>query len=389
MNEEEYNKKKEELFQKLSNAGIDKIEIENKLKEEESLSEKFGLENEQGKVRAFISTINFYRKYLDRLGHRIKFLCLGITSMTDYGLRSKMKEIMSRASDITLSEEERDIMIDEGIIDSNGYPLHTKDTTLFEDKIGKPIDPDEETSQQMIGIIDNNGTYLPALIRVNSKKACQEKKIMYKWCLISGEQGSSKNYPSFVTINSRELLMKPLVDAERITMEEYNNLVEKTFKDYIYDVNDIERLKKLEENSTFAFFKNAALLNFEGNPLSTSIFSDDETMNLDNLNMGAQKYIVADAKISQAIDIDVDPNIPEKMWICVNVRKKKSTDLRLKIDIIGMYVENPIDRSKYEMNDDFMNENKIKELNKQDGNFFNKTETTGNSMNFIDEIPTK
>jgi hypothetical protein len=386
MNEELYKQKKEELVQKLEKAGIDREEIEKKIKEEDGLSKMFGLPDEQGKVRALVATINFYRKYLDRLGHRIKFICLGITSMTDYGVRNKMKEIKNKFYDVGTSEEEKDMMIDEGIVDENGNPLHTKDTTLFEDKIGNPIDPDEETSQQMIGIIDNNGTYLPALVRVNTKKACLEKKIMYKWCLISGEQGSSKNYPTFVTINSRELLMKPLVDAKRLSFEEYTNLVENAFSKYVYDLKDINSIKDLGENSTFAFFKNASMLNFEGNPLSTSIFCNDGVLDLSNLDMGNQKYLVADGKVSQAIDIDVDPNLPDNMWICVNIRKKKVTDLRLKVDIIGMYVENPVDRTKYEINESFMKE---EEITFQAQSNFKYNKGSQDAMNFMDNLPTK
>jgi hypothetical protein len=386
MNDETYNQKKEELVQKLEKAGIDKEEIESKIKEENELSKQFGLPEEQGKVRALISTINFYRKYLDRLGHRIKFLCLGITSMTDYGVRNKMKDIKNKFYDIGMSEEEKDLMIEEGIVDDNGIPLHTKDTTLFEDKIGRPIDPDEETSQQMIGVIDNNGTYLPALVRVNTKKACLENKIMYKWCLISGEQGSSKNYPTFVTINSRELLMKPLVDAKRISFEEYSNIVDNVFSKYVYDLKNRDSLKDLGETSTFAFFKNSSMLNFEGNPLSTSIFCHDGVMDLSNLDMGNQKYLVADGKVSQAIDIDVDPNLGDNMWVCVNVRKKKVTDLRLKVDIIGMYVENPIDRSKYKISEKFM---EPEDNTFQSPSNFQFNKGSQDTMNFMDNLPTK
>jgi hypothetical protein len=387
MNEEFYKEKKDELKKKLEIAGIDSEEIDNKIKEEEELSNKFGLEPQQGKVRALVSTINYYRKYLDRLGHRIKFLCFGITSMTDYGLRNKMKEIKNRFNDITLSDEEKEIMIEDGIVDSNGNPLHTKDTTLFENKIGNLIDPDEETSQQMIGVIDNNGTLLPCIVRVNGKKACLEKKIMYKWCLISGEQGTSKNYPTFVTINSRELLMKPIVDAKRITFNEYNTIVENNFKDYIYDLKNQEKIKELGENSTFAFFKNSAILNFEGNPLSTSIFCHEDVMDLSNMNMGSQKYFVADGKVSNAIDIDVDPNIPENMWIVVNIRKKKLTDIRLKVDIIGMYVENPVDRTKYQIDEKFMETEESSMF--QNKEFFNKNKGTQDAINFMDSIPEK
>ena len=367
--------RKDKLYEYLTKAGIDNVEYEKYMKVEYETSKELGMEEEDAKARAITSTANHYRRYLDKLGNRAKFLCLGVSRKTDYGLSKKVGDIKREWSNSVMNDTKRNEMIEDGKVNEVGRPLHTKNTTNFVEKFGQLINIDEETSQMIVGVIENSdGKRFPAIIRANGIKACNEKKVMYTWCLISGEQGTSKRYPRHAILNSRELRMKEISGANRITMGEYNELLDKHFKENTCDGNDKESLEKINvtENGVYLFMKNMRMMDydFSASGARTCLTTQDS---IDEFT----SPILAEAMIGPHIDIDVDPKMPDSMILLIQPFIKKEIDPRARVDILGMYTEKPIERKHLKISDDFFaEEEKIvptpnKKIGDESGDFFN------------------
>jgi hypothetical protein len=347
----EYDDKKNKLIEYIEKLGIDKDEVEKYIRKEIDESKGLGMTDMDSRTRALISAVNHYRKYLDKIGNRVKFLCLGVTQPTDYGLGGKVREIRKKWLDPSLRSDEKQDMIDKKIVNERGIPLHTSETTLFKDKEGTPINIDDEQQQQMIGVVTSDNGNFPAIVKVYGKTACNERKYQYQWCLISADQGVSKKYPTYISLNSRELLMKPLKNFPRITIKEYQEMVELFFADIIVDMNDLATIQRLEEPGTHLFLKNGRMMNLNLTPYGwmTELTSMKSIFDVSD-------PIIADIKIPSHLEMDVDPKRLDEMWLLVQPRERKLQDNRPKLDVLGMYVENPVDRSIHKINEGFMKE---------------------------------
>ena len=368
--------RKDKLYDYLSKAGLDNAEYEKYMESEYRASKELGMDEEDSKARAITSTANYYRRYLDKLGNRVKFLCLGFSRKTDYGLSKKVSEIRKEWSNSMMDDMKKQSMIDDGKISALGRPLHTKNTTNFVEKHGTEINMNEEVSQLMVGVVENSdGKTFPAIIRANGMKACNEKKVMYTWCLISGEQGSSSRYPRHAILNSRDLRMKEVNGSKRITMEEYLKILDTYFKENTCDGNDKESLEKINvtENGVYLFMKNMRMMDYDfsasgARTCLTSQASVDEFTS----------PIVAEAMIGPQMDINVDPKIPDPMILLVQPFIKKDVDPRTRVDILGMFTDNPIERKHLVVADDFFAEDverptrpSIKKAGDASDDFFN------------------
>jgi hypothetical protein len=337
-----FEENKNKLYEYLDKSGIDKEEIDNYFKNEYKVSLDIGLSHDDSNKRALISTTNHYRKYLEKLGNRIKFLCIGISNATDYGISKYLIEVNKKWNDIS-NLQFRESMISEKIVDEKGRPLHTKDTTLFENQIGTVINKDEMIQQTLYGFIEYQNQHYASSIKLYGKKVCEEKKEMFKWCLLSAEQSASKAHPNWMTFNSKELNMKPIKDLPRISMEDYLYLVNKLYSDIIIDLDEPDQKIKLEdEKTTLVLLKNARLT---GYVVNNGIVRSGLISKIDFNDVTAQE--VANLTFSKDIEINVDANWEEDIWIFGQVRKKKPTDLKRWVDVFGMYVEHPIDRDKF------------------------------------------
>lgn len=379
MNKEEYETKKKKLYEYFENAGIDVEEAERFFRKEFELSVSIGMGEHDSNVRSLIATMNYYRKYIDKLGNRVKFLCFGASQPTDFGLSRKVKETRTKFISSSTPDYEKDEMIINKIVDKRGVPLHTKDTTIFEEKHGYPINLDEETSQTLIGVIDdtNNNTKYPALIRIYGKEACDKPKEMFVWSWITGEQGKSDKYPGYIVINTRDPLISVQKGQTRISMEEYLKYLEEFFSDITYDVE--KGLEGLDGLKSHVFLKNGIFLSIDKNTFGweTSLIRAKDRYE-------AKAELLADVRLPQHATIDFDETLPEtNMYICALPRSKKQNG-RLILEAIGVFVNNPIDREKYEMKSDFMrsDEDEVKSL----VNAQNKGNMSTESHDFIKSL---
>jgi hypothetical protein len=359
MNQEEYKTKKEKLFEYFQNAGIDVEEAEKFFKKEFEVSVSIGMSEHDSNVRSLISTMNYYRKYIDKLGNRVKFLCLGASQPTDFGLNKKIKEIRTKFISASTPDYEKDEMIENKVVDKRGVPLHTADTSIFEEKHGHPINIDEEMSQTLIGIIEDttNNTKYPALIRIYGKEACDKHKEMFVWSWITGEQGKSDKYPGYIVINTRDPLISVQKGQTRISFEDYEKYITEFFKSITYDVEN--GVDNLDDIKTHVFLRNGMFLSMDKNTFGweTSLIKRKDRYE-------AKADISADVRLPQNATIDFDETLPDTvMYICALPRYKKQNG-RLILEAIGVFVNNPIDRGKYEMKSDFMlsDEDEVKNL---------------------------
>lgn len=350
MEMQEYEDKKSKLVEYLEKVGIDASEVETYIKREIEISKGLDMTDMDSRTRALVSAVNYYRKYLDKIGNRIKFMCLGITQPTDYGLAGKVKDIKKRWNDPILSSDEKQDMLDKKIVNERGIALHTSETTLIKDKEGTPINLDDEQQQQLIGIVCTSEGNFPAIVKVYGKNACMEKKFQYVWCLISGEQGASKKFPTYIVVNSRELMMKPVKGSLRISMKEYKGLIETFFSNIIIDVDNDEDVKRLADTGSHLFLKNVRMMNLN-NPTAYGWNTEISSM---KSTFDVSAPIVADIKIPNHLELDIDPKRLDELWLLVQPRDKKAQDNRQKLDVLGMYVESPIDRSIHKIDEEFM-----------------------------------
>jgi hypothetical protein len=357
----EYEERKQKLFEYLGTLGIEDSEIQTQLDKEIEISKRMGMDDDSSSKRALVATINYYRKYLDKIGNRIHFICIGMSSPTDYGLRKKMMQVEKLYNDMGTTQNEREKMVELGLCTVHGMPLHHPkisfslgdfpETTLFEDLYGQPIDINESISQELFGIVRSGDKHIPAVIRINGKMACDEQKYMYRWCAISAEQKDSARYAGYAFLTTRELMMKPLKAAnDRVTYEELTALISLAYSNNILDCNDDDVSEKMMQDKPMVILKNVQMTpyTFQQMGTTTHIYPSKNMMELNG------KVILADARISKEIVIDVDPNSWEEKYLCVRFRPMRPNDLRLKCDIYGMYVENPQDKSMFAIDEDFL-----------------------------------
>jgi len=348
MDEVEYNTKKGKLFQYFDTAGIDKEEAEKFLKDEYDVSIKIGMSEMDSKARSLVSTMNYYRKYLDKIGNRAKFICLGVTQATDYGLSKKVRDIRSR---YTMSSEHlKQQMVEEKLVNKNGVPLHGKNTTIFQEKWGYPIVIDEETSQMLVGVIEDTETSVryPALIRLYGKEVCNQEKPMYTWGWITGEQTKSDKHPGYIMVTTRDPMFKIQSGQTRIDFDTYESYMNQYFSNIIKDVST-EDISDLADTKGHIFIKNATFLSMDKNSFGweTCLIKKDDQLEV-------KPEVIADVRISNYIPRDFDEKLPEtKMYVCAVPRGRKQNG-RLILEAIGIYVNNPQDMEKYKIEETFM-----------------------------------
>jgi hypothetical protein len=347
MEQTEFDERKIKLMDYVEKSGIDREEVEKHIQKEYLTSMEIGMNEGDSRRRSIVASINYYRKYIDKLGNRAKFLCLGASQPTDFGLSKKVTELRKRLKDPNLTQAERDEMVFKKIITDKGIPLHTADTTSIEDKRGSPINVDDEMSQNLVGIIDDGGKLFPAIVKVYGKKGCEENKPMYTWGSISGEQSQSPNarYPGYIVLNTREPNMTVTKGASRIKMDEYKKFVQDNFSNAIMDLDDTDNtLKKLEEIKSHVFIKNAKIIDYSFNTygiMSGIKAAKDELVQ--------EAPVRAEMKVPGHLSLDVDPAGEYELWLLAVPRVKRPQDKLLQLDLLGMYVENPQDLSKYKM----------------------------------------
>jgi hypothetical protein len=381
MDADEFESRKVKLFEYAIKAGTDKEEVEKYLQKEYYVSIDLGMNEEDSRTRSLISTINYYRKYFDKIGNRAKFCCLGISQPTDYGLTKKVKDVKKRWMDPNITTAEKEDMIHKKVISDRGIPLHTSETTLIEDKFGKPINPDDEMSQNVVGVIeDKDGKRFPAIIKVYGKKGCEDKKPMFTWGTISGEQSNSKMYPGYIILNTREPAMTTPKGASRINLVEYKTLVETNFKDLIVDMDDTEAaLIRLENMKGHVFLKNGRILDYSYNTYGTS-----SSLRTAKSAFDIEAPTIADLKIPNHVELDVDPATKEEVWMMVLPRAQKVQDKLITLDVLSLFVENPMDKDKFKMKKNFMGEEEdTKLITSQMG--FTSTSNEGDSLRSLME----
>lgn len=349
MEKEELEQKKNELINKIVEAGIDREEIDEYFKKEFSESLNFQMNEKDSLKRALISTNNYYRKYLDKLGNRIKFCAIGITMVSDYGISFKVKEIQRKLQSELTTKFDKEEMIRKGVVDKYYNILYTKELTPITDKHGKIVNLDDELSQKLYGVVElEDKTIKPVILSVFGKKACLERKFVNQWCLVSADV---KNKENGVVLSSRELLMKP-VSKEKISYEEYINIINTCFYN---DVVDIEKIKTGEiefKESGIKIFKNGAFLNFNffSGTTSTELIAKSDIMEF-------KADIIADVKIPDVVTLDIDAKIEQDLWFIGNIRKLENE--RYKIIVFGIFTNKPVDMSKFKIDDGLINVNEV------------------------------
>lgn len=359
MNKQEVETKLNNIITHVEKTGVPGEEVKDYYHTEYSSSIDMGMNEEDSYLRALISTVNYYRKKLDKMGNRITFLCLGASQPTDYGLSKKVKEIKKKWNSTDMSQADKSEMVEKGITNQMGTPLHTADTTFIESKIGFPIILDEEMSQNLIGVIKQEDKTFPAMIRIYGKKECEIKKIMYTWMSISADQIQNKHNPNYIMLASREMGMKVLPDTKRISIEEYKTIIsDPEFVKITYDVLNDEAMNALDAmmqttKMGHVFLKNARLTGYSQFSSNAGTTSEITKNNIDDIT-GWKAPIIADLRISDHIDLDVDPATMEELWLLVLPRQKQPTDKRIKFDALGMYINTPVDRSSFKLDEDFI-----------------------------------
>jgi len=375
MNADEFESRKIKLFDYAEKAGTDKEEVEKYLQNEYYVSIDLGMNEEDSRTRSLISTINYYRKYFDKIGNRVKFLCLGVSQPTDYGLSKKVKDVKKRWMDPNISTADKEDMIHKKIVSDRGIPLHTSETTLIEDKYGKPINIDDEVSQNLVGIVeDKDGKQFPSIIKVYGKSGCESKKPMFIWGTISGDQSNSKMYPGYIVLGTREPAMTIPKNSSRISLDEYKKLVEANFKDLIIDANNEAEFKRLESIKGHVFIKNSRILDY-----SYTAYGTTSGMKTAKSAFDIESPTIADLKIPNHLELNVDPATTQELWVTAFPRVMKLTDKLLSLDVLGLFVQNPMDRDKFKMKKNFMgNEEETKLITEQMG--FSSTSNEGGAL---------
>ena len=383
MNKQEVETKLQNIITHVEKTGVPGEEVKKYYEEEFKTSIDMGMTEEDGYLRSIISTVNYYRKKLDKMGNRITFLCLGVSQPTDYGLSKKVKEIKKAWSASDTTSADRTEMIEKGLVNHAGIPLHTPDTTFLKAKEGFPIVVDEEISQNMVGVVKQDDKIFPAIIRVYSKKECDTKKIMYQWTSISADQIQTKNNVGYISLVSRELGMMVIPNTSRITIDEYKDIVENDseYKKIIYDMSNQDHVNALEAMSQIqnakhghVFLKNVRIT---GYTQFTSTYGTGSEITKNDIKAVTDwnAPIIADIRIPDNVELDVDPNTTEELWLLVLPKEKKQQDKRMKFEVLGMYTNTPLDRTKFKMSDGFLKDDENKLITSQSTPFSTEMES--------------
>jgi len=330
-----------DLIQKIKKTfeenGVNESEYLKRLKYEYSLNSRLNISEERKEKRAWVAVLNYFRRYLERSANKVKFLCLGVTRPTTYGIGNvynKRKKLYTKAK-YEDNMSMIDGMIEKGEIDQYGNPLYTTDITYKQDQIGKKINVDDSLSQMLIGVIeDENGKRYPGLVRVYGSTGCNEPKYLYKWTKLFGKKGMSNKYPTYYVMDTNEVNMK-IVDDERITYMQYKSFLKDFFMDKVINMNnyDEEKMKEFENKHVFLVNVSISDINFDNNKINFYISSKDEKYVVDNIKL--------ESIMGTQIPIEVDPVDDEELIISSVVIKKKEQEDRYRVDTIGIYTENP------------------------------------------------
>jgi hypothetical protein len=195
-----------------------------------------------------------------------------------------------------------------------------------------------------------------------------EKKFLNQWSLVSADVKVKENG---VSLTSRELLMKPIT-KERISNEEYLKIVNDLFKKDIVDVEKIKTGEEVIEEQGTRFFKNGAFLNFNffSGTTSTELIAKSDLLEF-------KATIIADVKIPDVVDIDMDPKIEQEIWFLGNIRKVSENE-RYKIIVYGLFTNKPIDVSKFKIDEGLIEVNEVSTKNEE--------QRCDNNEDFYDEL---
>ena len=317
--------------------GIDEKEYLKRLDYEYNLTSKLNLSDERKEKRAWVAVLNYFRRYLERSANKVKFLCLGITRPTTYGIGTiynKRKKLFKKAK-FEDNVKLMDSMIEKGEVDQYGNPLYTEEISYKSEQIGKKINIDDSLSQMLIGVIeDETGKQYPGLIRVYGATGCNEPKYLYKWTKLFGKKGRSNKYPEYYVMDTNEVNMK-IVDDERITYNQYKLFLKNFFMDKVINMNNFkeEQMKEFENKHVFLVNVSISDINFDNNKINFYISSKEEKYKVDNIKM--------ESIMGTQIPIEVDPLDDDELIISSIVMKKKPDDERYRVDTIGIYTETP------------------------------------------------
>jgi len=324
--------------------GIEENEYLERLEHELGLNERLNMSPERKEKRAWVAVLNYFRRYLEKSANKVKFLCLGITRPTTYGVGTIFNRRKKMFNNYKYEDNTEAIskMIEDGEVDVNGNPLYTPDITYNSSQIGRKINLDDSLSQMLIGIIeDEEGKKHPGMIRVYGAQGCNEPKYLYKWTKLFGKKGTSKKYPDYYILDTNEVNMK-VVDDQRITFSQMKNYLRLYFIDKVINMNDYDEEKMKEHENKHVFLVNPSVsdINFDNSKINFYISSQHEKYEIDNIKM--------EAIMGTQIPIEIDPIDDEDIIINAVVMKRKEQDERYKLDVIGIYTENPVDNMKFE-----------------------------------------
>jgi len=349
MEQQARKEKYEKMVSRLDEKGVPRKEIDDHFAKEVAFSKGIGMGDDEGQTRALIATVNFYRKVLERLSERIKFMCFGYTQATDYGLKRSFETMKKVFKDGTF--EERDALINKGLMNERGMMLHTAETTFFEEKIGTVINIDDEISQQMYGIIESEGKNYPAMIRLNGKSACDQKKPVYQWLSISGDQGSSKTLPGWLVINTRNPGIRLFREdiPTRVDLPTIRGYINECMQGYQLDLDtDYDRLIHEANKGKFFVLNGAKITHFEVTQYSP-IVELTSSKATDDADIDRKSSI--EGSLPSSWEPEEPTDLTTDQIIFVTPREKKPNDKKHKVNVLGIYIENPAKRNTVDFAD--------------------------------------
>jgi len=335
MNEELINR----IIKTFEENGIKETEYMKRLHFEESINKNLTISVERKEKRSWVAVLNYFRRYLEKSSNKVKFLCLGVTRPTSYGIGGiyhKRKKLFNKAKfedNVNLMDN----MIEKGEVDINGSPLYTQDISYKQELIGKKINVDDALSQMLIGVIeDENGKKYPGLIRIYGAAGCNEQKYLFKWTKLFGKKGVSNKYPDYYVMDTNEVNMK-VIDENRITFNEYKLILKEYFMDKVINMNNYNESEMEQYENKHIFLVNSSIsdINFDNNKINFFVSSKNEKYEMDNIKI--------ESIMGTQIPIEIDPLDDDDFILNAIVIKRKNKEDRYRIDTIGIYTENPVD----------------------------------------------
>jgi len=318
--------------------GVDEKEYMKRLDHEYELNSRLNISDDRKEKRAWVAVLNYFRRYLEKSANKVKFLCLGVTRPTTYGVGSiynKRKKLFQKAK-FEDNDSLMDALIEKGEVDTFGHPLYTSDITYSQEKIGKRISVDDSLSQMLIGVIeDETGKQYPGLVRIYGSTGCNEPKYLYKWTKLFGKKGHSTKYPTYYVMDTNEVNMK-VVNDERISYGQYKLFLKDFFMDKVINMNSYNPAKMKEFENKHVFLVNASVsdINFDNNKINFFISSKEEKYEIDNIKV--------ESIMGTQIPIEIDPLDDDELIISSIVIKKRDEEDRYRVDTVGIYTDNPI-----------------------------------------------